>query len=236
MTTERIVRASTLTEQVYRVIKQRITSGAYEGGYHLVERQLADEFGVSKTPVREALARLEREGLVVFDPGRGMRVRSLSLKEIDDILELREVIEGFIGEKAAILATEEQIARLERILTEAEDLPLTEIERYKELDGAFHELMREMAGNSVVNYAIGLLQAQISLVMSTTIALPGRRAASVREHRDIFDAIRARDPRSAGEYARIHLRNARKALTRYYGYDPAYTGGDGPGRDGAKPK
>lgn len=216
-----IIRASTLTEQVYEVLKERITSGAYPGGHHLVERSLAKEFGVSKTPVREALARLEREGLVLFEAGRGMRVRMLDPVEVDELLELRELLEGFIAEKAAIVGEDDDIRRLESIVTESEALPPSNIQDYKRLDEQFHRILREMARNRVLANVIDSLQAQISLVMATTIILPGRRAASVQEHRDIFEAIQAKDPRAAGEYARLHMRNARRALKQSWGAQPA---------------
>lgn len=215
-----ISRASTLTEQVYQVLKQRITSGAYPGGYHLVERQLAKEFGISKTPVREALARLEREGLVLFEAGRGMRVRLLDPVEVDQILELRELLEGFIAEKAAILGDASQTQMLESIVLQSEALPASNIEDYKALDEQFHKLIREMAQNKVLTNVIDSLQAQISLVMATTITLPGRRTASVKEHRDIFEAIQVKDPRAAGEYARLHMRNARRAIKQRWEEHP----------------
>lgn len=215
-----ILRGSTLTEQVYQLLKVRITSGEYEGGYHLVERQIANELGISKTPVREALARLEREGLVLFEAGRGMRVRSLDPVEVHNIVELREVLEGFIAEKAALLADDQQTARLESIVLESEALPLSNIDDYKTLDVKFHALIREMAQNELLSQVIDSLQALISLVMSTTITLPGRRGESVREHRDIFEAIQAKDPRAAGEYARLHMRNARRALKQHWKAPP----------------
>lgn len=209
---ERISRGSTLTEQVYDIIKKRIINGGYPVGAHLVERQLAEEFHISKTPVREALARLEKERLVDFEPGRGMRVRSLDSEEVDDILDIRELMEGFAAEKAALLCSPAQIKTLEGILARTEALPLTEIEEYKTLDEEFHEILWTVSENGTLAHLMGLLRDQIRLVMATTITLPGRRSESVDEHRRILEAIKVRDSNAAGNLARQHMRNARQAV------------------------
>lgn len=209
---ERISRGSTLTEQVYEVLKRRVLSGAYPGGTHLVERQLAQEFGISKTPVREALARLEKERLMDFEAGRGMRVRSLHPSEVDSLLEVRELLEGYAAEKAAVHADEVQVAKMAAALGEGEALPLCELEAYKLLDESFHEMIWQASHNPTLVHLMESLRDQIYLVMSTTVTLPGRRSESLQEHRQLLKAIRQRDPQAAGHHARQHMKNARRAV------------------------
>lgn len=210
-----ISRGSTVTEQVYELLRSRITSGLYPGGTHLVERQLAAELQVSKTPVRESLTRLEKEGLVECEPGRGMRVRSLEPAEVLDMLELREVLEGFAAEKAAGLVSAKELADLESIIDSSEHLELTDVGTYKKLDEAFHRALWRASRNRRVQDLMTLLLDQIRMVMTTTMGLPGRRIDSPIEHRRILTALKAGDSDAAGTHARAHIRNARTALREH---------------------
>ena len=212
-----VVRPENLTEQVYKIIKRRITSGELEGGQHLVERVLAAELKVSKTPVREALARLEREGLVVNIPGRGVVVRKLTPQEVEDILEVREVLEGLAAEKAAVAISPQELSELGSILAEGEEVAKTrDLARYKELDTEFHRIVRNASGNQKVAELMGFLEDQIRLVMVTSVTLPGRPQNSLAEHRGILEALKNRDPRLAGERAREHVRNVRRAVAQHW--------------------
>jgi DNA-binding GntR family transcriptional regulator len=212
----RILRSSTLTEQVYRLLKERIVSGGFRAGEHLVERQLAKEYDISKTPVREALARLEKEGLVEFEAGKGMRIRSLKAEDVTNILELRELLEGFAAEKAALLCTEQELDKLETVLRESQALPLSESEQYLSLDEEFHNLVWQLSHNPTLVSIMKQLRNQIRIVMSTTIRLPRRRELSLAEHQAIFDAIKARDAQAAALAARTHMHHALQAVQQHY--------------------
>ncbi|MEW6226562.1 MAG: GntR family transcriptional regulator [Bacillota bacterium] len=217
MTTDAIVRPENLMEQVYKALKKRITAGIYPGGYHLVERKLASEFHISKTPVREALARLHREGLVVNVAGKGIIVRELGLDEVKDILEIREVLEGFLARKAAGLLSEEQLAQLRGAVKNGKAAARKgDLMEYKECDIEFHSIIRNAAGNAKACEIMKSLEDQIRLVMTTSVTLPGRFQDSLRCHQEILDALEKGDADLAEARAHEHIRNMRETVVRYY--------------------
>ncbi len=207
------VRRRTLTEEVYEALKGDILSRRLRRGARLVESRLAAEFGVSKTPVREAISRLEREGLVDFIPHHGAVVSRLSAKQVEDLMELREALEGFGAEKAATRISAEHLQTLSRLVTEgAEALTKGELERYKEIDLRFHRVIQAASGNERLALAIAGLADQIRMVMSTSVQLKGRADSSVEEHRGIYEALERRDPQAAAAAARSHIARARDAI------------------------
>lgn len=201
-----IITRSSLTEQVYSVLKDWIVNRKLTGGAPLVERTLAEELNVSKTPVREAIARLEKEGLVEGSPGRTMTVRDLTRKEVEDILQLRMVLEGFAAELAARCITQTMASSLERLLEKSEvALGAEDLDRYKELDTEFHRGIRAVGGNKKLDEIMEGLENQIRIVMSTSVQLSGRARRSLAEHRAILQAIAKGDPANAGRLAQEHI-------------------------------
>lgn len=213
----RVQRAPSLTEQAYRLLREEILARRLRPGARLVERVLAQRFGLSKTPVREAIARLERDGLVEVVPSQGAVVRRLGLQEVRNLLELRQVLEGFAARRAAERADEATLENLERILEQADRVRrLGRPELYREYDLQFHALIREAAGNETLTQVMEGLGAQIRLVMSTSAALPGRIEASVSEHRRILEALRRRQPAEAERAACEHIQRALEAVERHW--------------------
>lgn len=212
----------TLTEEVYEAIKEEILTHRLRRGARLVESRLAAQFGVSKTPVREAISRLEREGLVDFMPHHGAVVSRLSSRQVEDLLELREVLEGFAAEKASVCMSEDQLAQLAALIDRGQDaLTARDLEAYKEIDLEFHRLIREASGNLKLFTVIGGLEDQIRMVMSTSVQLRGRADSSLQEHRDIFTGLASRAPEAAARAARVHIARARTAILAHLSGQPA---------------
>ena len=211
-----VQRSKNLTEQVHAVIKQRITSGYYAQGDRLVERTLAEEFDVSKTPVREALAQLEREKLVIRIPDRGIEVRTLSLEEMEYILDLRALLEGFFTRKAATRMTESDLKELRDVLAEAaQAVEECNYEKYKEKDIQFHRIIRNRSGNAIAGEIMSSLEDQIHLLMTTSVHLPGRAKESILCHHEILAAIECGDADASERAARKHIENIKKAVVSY---------------------
>ena len=209
-------RPENLTEQVYRVIKQRIVSGHYTQGERLVERKLAEELNVSKTPVREALARLERERLVVSVPDRGIEVKTLTPEEVEYILEIRKLLEGYFARKATPRITEKDVKKLNEILkASSRAVKKGDWEAYKECDIQFHGLIRDKSGNVLAAEIMSSLENQIRLLMSTSVHLPDRAAASFSCHSRILEAFRRKDETAAEEAARTHIENVKQAVIAF---------------------
>ncbi|MEA4882396.1 MAG: GntR family transcriptional regulator [Clostridia bacterium] len=208
-----ITRPENITDQVYKAIKHRIVCGETSVGERLVESALAEELNVSKTPVREALARLASERLVERVPGKGVAVRTMSYEEVADYLEVREVLEELAAEKAAVRVTQGDIAKLESIIDESEAAGANgDLSSYSVLDSAFHSAIINMGDNIALKEIMPLLHDKIRVVMKASVALPGRFPDSVEEHRSVLRALAAGDPREAGKQMREHITSTRAAV------------------------
>lgn len=207
------VHRRTLTEEVYEALKRDILNQQLPRGTRLVESRLAREFGVSKTPVREAISRLEREGLVDFTPHHGAVVSRLSAKEVEDLMGLREALEGYAAEQAASRISDAALAELDALIRQGEEaMQAQDLERYKEVDLKFHRLIQNASGNERLSQMIAGLEDQIRIVMSTSVQLEGRITSSLAEHRAIYDALVRRNAQEASAAARQHIVKAREVI------------------------
>mgnify|MGYP001478597830 CR=1 FL=1 len=200
-------------DTVCRLIRQRIAEGVYRPAQRLVETELAKSFGVSRISVRFALHRLQQEGLVTIEPRRGATVRVLSLEEAVEIMEIRERLEGMAAELAAQRITDDDLAKLARLVEEMEDLlqqgkPM----EYSQRNALFHQTIIEAAGHRVLSETLASLQTPLIRFRFRTILVPGRSEQSVKEHREILQALKAHSPREAEAAMRHHLANVRRTM------------------------
>ncbi|WP_144440285.1 GntR family transcriptional regulator [Limnochorda pilosa] len=213
----KVQRFPNLTEQAYHLLRQEILSRRLRAGDRLVERTLGDRYRLSKTPIREAIARLERDGLVVIVPSQGAVVRRLALGEVKDLLECRQALDAFAARRAAERIQREDVVELEQMLVAAERERVNgSPERYREHDAAFHARIREMASNATLLRVMESLESQVRLVMTSTTGLPGRVGASMEEHRRILEALRAKDPDAAALAASEHVARMLEAVEEYW--------------------
>ena len=204
-----------LRELVCENIRQAITDGTFSPGERLMEIQLADEMGVSRTPVREAIRKLELEGFVVMIPRRGTYVADISIKDINDIYEIRTSLDVLAASLAAERINEEELARLQELLLEIEKyIPSMNMEKIVELDTAFHDLLYTASRNERLRTIIANLREQLTGIRGRSMSYPGRMASTAEEHRALVAAIAARDVEAAQKAARIHIENAEQTLLR----------------------
>jgi DNA-binding GntR family transcriptional regulator len=204
-----------LREIVFEALRNAIIERRLEPGDRLMEVQLAEAMGVSRTPVREAIRRLELEGFVVMIPRRGAYVAQLSLKDIADAFEIRGALEGLAAGLAAERATDEEIEQLERVIARTSDcLDKGDADKAVELDIEFHEVIYEASRNQRLTQIISNLREQILRFRTQSLAYPGRLAIAVHEHVQIVDAIAERDPGAARKRAEEHIEAARNALMK----------------------
>jgi DNA-binding GntR family transcriptional regulator len=200
------VQRQTLEESVYEAVRDSIISGELRPGDFLVEAQLSEDMGISKTPVREALIRLARDGLVVQELHRRSRVATPTADDVRQACELRRWVEGEIAARAARDADPELIARLEASIGDSERaLKRRDARRWATAIEAFTDVLVEHAGN---HYAAELLERMrniLSLIANVSQGAPGRRDRSITEHESILAAIRAGDPDAAAAATREHL-------------------------------
>lgn len=202
-----------LREIVFEALRDAIVSQTLEPGERLMEVQLAEAMGVSRTPVREAIRRLELEGFVVMIPRRGAYVAQLSLKDIADAFEIREALEGLAASLASERATEEDIEELGRLQVRmTECLDSGDTTRAVDMDIRFHEKLYDASRNERLSQMISNLREQILRFRTQSLSYPGRLAKSLQEHAMIIDAIAERDPVAARKHAEDHIQAARNSL------------------------
>nr|WP_295745248.1 GntR family transcriptional regulator [uncultured Acidocella sp.] len=193
----------------YELLLEGIENGALPAGTRLRETELAQRFALSRTPIREALKRLEQQGLITHEPHQGMAVTSLDYNQIAELYALREVLEGTAARLAAQHASAIEISVLEEMV--AADRARTEdAAMLARTNRAFHQQLRDAGRNQYLGQALENLRLSLALLPGTTLGAPGRGAASVEDHAAIVARIAARDPEGAEEAARLHIRNAFK--------------------------
>lgn len=202
-----------LRELVFESIREAIISGQLRPGERLMEIQLADEMGVSRTPVREAIRKLELEGLVVMIPRKGAYVSGISMKDISEVFEIRGALEGLAAELAAERITDEELESLERHLVRiAESIENNDLTTVVEIDTDFHSMLYTASRNQRLTQIINNLREQIQRFRQTSLAFPGRMKAALEEHRQIVEAISTRDPEMARKVAQEHIENAENSM------------------------
>ncbi len=202
-----------LRELVLEAIRQAIIDGTLKPRERLMEIQLAEELGVSRTPIREALRKLEMEGFIVMVPRKGAYVADLSFKDIADVFEIRSALEGLAASLAAERITSEELEEMERCLVEkAEAILENDMEKLVSVDTKFHETIYRASRNERLTNIINNLREQIQRYRATTLAYPGRMQESLDEHRAIVEALQARDVHLARQLAGEHIENAENSM------------------------
>ena len=207
-------RARSRAEELYDHLRGAIMSGELDEHERLVENTIAELAAVSRTPVREALHRLEVDGLVQPSPGGGVEVCSLSLDELADLCAVREVLEGMATGLAATARSEMELATLEGILeSEVRAFSDNSHDPYAQvrLNHSFHETLWRMSRNRYLAAQLETLRAMIERMQDSTLRSVERQGQALDEHRQIVSAVSARDTRKAEQLGRFHFRNAMAA-------------------------
>lgn len=204
-----------LRELVCENIRQAIIDGTFSPGERLMEIQLADEMGVSRTPVREAIRKLELEGFVVMIPRRGTYVADISIRDITEIYEIRTCLDVLAAGLAAERITDEELETLNRHLVEfGTAIAENDMEKIVEVDTAFHEVLYMASRNARLHSIINNLREQVTSIRGRSMSYPGRLTETMDEHRALVDSIASRDVERAQNAARIHLENAEHTLMK----------------------
>ncbi len=206
----------TLREIVLDKLRSAIMNFHLLPGDRLVERDLCDRLGVSRTSVREALRHLESEGLVEFADAKGPRVAIITLENARDIYELRCVLEGLIVQLFTLNAKAKDIRALEKALEEnRRALEEGELQQVLESVQGFYDVLLEGSGNDVAAQQLRQLQARISYLRATSVSQENRRGASNQEMERIVAAIKSGDPLAAHQASVDHVRSAAKVALEY---------------------
>ncbi|KQX94857.1 GntR family transcriptional regulator [Variovorax sp. Root473] len=207
------IKTSGLTPRAYSQLREEIVQGLLQQGEALYEIHLAERLGMSRTPIREAMKLLTRDGYLEELPSRGYAVPRRSLDDLREFFELREVLEASATRYAALRATPAEIAELERLCNRYEREK--DDAKWVQLGHDFHSVLIKAANNSRLQTMLDSLNAQIVISRRTVAkADPVRRQAAVRDHRAIFEAVKARDEVRAQALAAEHVRRSYETTLR----------------------
>jgi DNA-binding GntR family transcriptional regulator len=200
-------------------LREQILSGAVTPGEWLRQERLAQQYGVSQTPVREALKQLSSEGLLEHVPYRGIRVVQFTLTDVSDLYECRMFIEGMAARHAASRITEAQVAELREVFERMKArLGPRYIAEYRELNRRFHTIVFDASGRSLLVRTLAQMWAGFPSMLWSNFArtsaapLPGRAKSDVEEHGAILAALEAHDPDAAESATRRHIQHAKDLL------------------------
>jgi DNA-binding GntR family transcriptional regulator len=208
---------STLSSMAYGELRQAILNGRLAPGVHVSVRPLCEEFGLSATPVKAALTALEREGFLVLHPHRGFFVPEVDREDMQELYELREVLDGIAARRAAALSDrDELVARLSALLEQqTAEVHANDLTGYSDLDVQFHQEILVAAGNGRLQHVAENMIGQLRLGRATSARVPGRPTAALVEHGEIIAAIAAGQQHQAERLARRHVRKSANALHRH---------------------
>jgi DNA-binding GntR family transcriptional regulator len=204
-----------LYQEVAERLRERIFSHELEPGAWVDEQALADQYGISRTPLREALKVLASEGLVTLKPRRGCYVTEISERDLDEIFNVMALLEGQCAQLSVRKATDADLKHLKEIHAALEKAAHDgNINSFFEGNQAFHRALQEIADNRWLLETIEHLRKVIKLSRHHSLFSDGRLEQSLAEHRKILDAILARDADLAEQHMRAHLNSGRAALAR----------------------
>ena len=203
-------------EKAYEAVRSGIVSGKYQPGSRITEQEVAENAGVSRTPVREALRQLNAEGLLEFVPNQGAVVTSWSGQELNEIFDLRAVLESYAAAQAAENADAETIALL-RSLAEQQVLASRERRsgypaRIAELNARFHRTIAEAGGNRLLRNTLTTLTQSALVTLTFRNYDPDSLVRSAQHHLELVAAIEARDPEWAASVMKSHILAARRVF------------------------
>lgn len=208
-----------LADQVFEKLENDIITGAYPKGEILTELKLVEQLGVSRTPIREALRRLEQERLIT-ESGKGSVVLGITVEDLMDIMEIRQRIEGLVAYYATVNMTREGIEKL-RGISELQDFYYSrkDLEHLRQMDDQFHETIYKISGRTVLRDTLSPLHRKTQRYRRLSIYDDSRLASSIQEHKAIFNAMADGNACLVSELMTRHIQNAKEYMVQRYHYD-----------------
>lgn len=209
-----------IADQVFRQLERDILTGKYRKGEILSELRLSNELGVSRTPVREAVRRLQQEQLIK-DTKKGLEVLGISLEDTLDMYDIRLETEGIAAGRAAEKITGDDLKKMRDILElqsfYIEKSITDNSDKIRDMDSEFHELLYKCSGSIVFYYVLSSLHRKICKFREVSVTKQSRAVDSMKEHMAIYEALSRHDKEAAKELARQHVINARESISEMRG-------------------
>ena len=209
-----------LRGRVFNKLREDILSGKYQDHEELKEVAIGEELGVSRTPVREAFRQLELEGLIQIVPNKGAYVTGITAKDVKDIYMIRSSLEGMCARLATENITEEQLEELEEnVYLASFHASKGHMEQMTELDNRFHHILYEACDSKMLEKLLQDFHQYVMRIRKKTLSTKERGIASNEEHRQIMEAIKAKNPDEAQRLANMHMNNAYDNMVKNGLYD-----------------
>ena len=194
MKSKPIERHQTLREKILETIREAILKGTLKPGEKVAEPELAERFGISRTPIREAFRQLESEGYLTVIPRKGAVVAALSEQDVQEFYAIKSTLEGYAAELAASRLTEKELEKLEAINERLKQLAAEgDVKAFFRVHNEFHDLFVKAAGNSKLYELIQQLGMKFNRLRMASLSVDGRMAISVAEHERLIEAFRDQD-------------------------------------------
>jgi len=212
----RAQKPAALADWAYATIKEAILNLDLPMGSQVKVEELAEQMGVSRTPIREALLSLEKDGLVRAEPRVGFFVTDITPSDLEELFEIRQLLEGYAVKRAASRITDADLARLARLLKRGETaVKEGDLDQYLQVDIDFHTTLMERAPNRHLSAIMGTLQDLTYRERILSLRSPDNVQQTLVEHRRILDALSARDGELAGQMMAEHMARAGRRLSRF---------------------
>ena len=197
-----------LNQKVYRILKAEIIEGSLKPGTKLLENNIAKQLGISRTPIREALRELAAEGFVKMNPNQGVVVSNASVEDVQEVLQIRGVLEGLAARLATKMINEEEIKELEKYQKQMEYYTnKDDVLAFSEMDTEFHELILNICGNNRLIQIRKNLSDQAHRYQIRSLSVPGRLKYSLKEHQEVVEALKRKDAEQADRLSQKHIEN-----------------------------
>ena len=205
-------KSTSLADQVFEKLENDIIQGVYKRGELLTELKLVEQLGVSRTPIREALRRLEQERLIE-DTGKGSRVLGITMEDLEDIMNIRQRIEGLAAYYATVNLTEDGLKELSHIVDLQEFyFSKQDKEHLRQVDDAFHDMICSLSKRSVISDTLTPLMRKTRRYRRVAIDNWERTTRTMNEHKQIFQAIASGDAKLAEELTTQHIIHAKEHM------------------------
>jgi len=208
--------AESLRQKIYLSIREEITHGEFAPGERLVEFKLAERFKTSRGPIREAMSQLESEGLIHFEQNKGFTVSKLSSKELEEIYNLRSLLEGYAARLGAESATKDHIKYLRDLHRQLKLAARNaDLESWTQNNILFHDFFLQYSGNDNLRQVLDGLKRRVNWYHYMVVLIPGHFKAYIEHHEGLLRACEAKDGEMAEKFMRLHIDTIKQVLMDY---------------------
>ena len=206
----------TIQEVIYNTLRKRIVSGEYEPGMRLIANDLAEEFEISRMPVREALTRLAENNLVDLVAYKGAIVNELTVDDFVEVFHIRGVLEGLAARLACPYITDEELAKMQAANEEIKNMIEKDDVKFQQINRLFHSIIWIRTRSERLNKLLSNLYSEAAQYRHVTMIQPGRMKEVYEEHQQFLNALYDRDANKAEQCVREHYENTLRWLSNYF--------------------